>query len=330
MTQKNLFILVFTWFCLSGISAQSIPFTDDAKERGYYDRAYLRYEAEQEKCTTDGVILEPAYDQRTVQCEASGQSAVNLTAKGSYVEWTNEKAADGLTIRFSLPDDMEGKGSTGNLVLYVDGDSVQSLALSSFWAWQYILKSGSKYPDNIPDENLKFPRMRFDEMHFKLDGVIPENSTFRLVKTDDNGRPYTIDFVELEKIPEALTFESVPDENKVLYTPEYGKLPAFIAQNPGKTIYIPEGKYEVDGRIVIDGNGTKIIGAGMWHTEIYFTASSDDRSTYNKRGIETYSSNITLEGLYLNTINNKRYYNNDPVYQVGKGLMGSFGSNSAD
>jgi hypothetical protein len=170
--------------------------------------------------------------------------------------------------------------------------------------------------------------MRFDEMHFRLDHEIPVNSTFRLVKSDDNNIPYTIDFVELEKIPAALTFESVTDENKVLYLPENGKLQNFIAQNTGKTIFIPEGKYEVDGRIIINGNGTKIIGAGMWHTEIYFTASSDDKSTYNKRGIESGSSNITLDGLYLNTINNKRYYNNDPVYQVGKGLMGSFGSNS--
>jgi hypothetical protein len=170
--------------------------------------------------------------------------------------------------------------------------------------------------------------MRFDEMHCKLNNKIPENSTFRLVKHDDDEIPYTIDFVELENIPEALTFESIPDENKVLYTPESGKLHNFIAQNTGKTIFVPEGKYEVDGRIVINGNGTKILGAGMWHTEIYFTASSDDKSTFNKRGIETYSSNITLDGFYLNTINNKRYYNNDPVYQVGKGIMGSFGSNS--
>jgi len=329
MTQKNLFIIVIIWFCISGISAQSIPFADDANERGYYDRNYLRYEAEQDKCATDGVILEPAYDQRHIQSEASNQSAVNLVAKDSYVEWLNDTAADGLTIRFSLPDDTVGNGSTGNLILYIDGDSMQTITLSSYWAWQYILKSGSKYPDNIPDDNLKFPRMRFDEMHFKLDHEIPENSTFRLVKADDNETPYTIDFVELEKIPEALTINSVPDENKVVYAPENGKLQTFVAQNPGKTIFIPEGKYEVDGRIIINGDGTKIIGAGMWHTEIYFTASSDDKSTYNKRGIESFSSNITLEGFYLNTINNKRYYNNDPVYQVGKGLMGSFGSNSA-
>ena len=66
----------------------------------------------------------------------------------------------------------------------------------------------------------------------------------------------------------------------------------------------------------------------MWYTELYFTASSDDRSTYNKRGIETDNSNIVIEGLYINTINNKRYYDNNANYQVGKGFMGSFGANS--
>jgi len=328
MIQKNLLFIVFIWFGITKISAQSISFADDTNERGYYNREYLRYEAEQGKCTTDGVILEPMYDQRNVQSEASNQSAAQLIVKGSFVEWTNDRSADGLTIRFSLPDDTVGKGITGNLVLVVDGDSVQTLMLSSYWAWQYILKSGSKYPDNIPNADTKFPRMRFDEMHFKLNTVIPENSTFRLVKADNNDMAYTIDFVELEKIPEAISFDSLPDENKVLYTTESGPLQTFVSQNLGKTIFLPEGKYEVDSRIIINGNGTKIIGAGMWSTEIYFTASSDDKSTYNKRGIETYSSNITLEGFYLNTINNKRYYNNDPVYQVGKGLMGSFGSNS--
>ena len=52
------------------------------------------------------------------------------------------------------------------------------------------------------------------------------------------------------------------------------------------------------------------------------------KNTYSQRGIETGSSNVVIEGLFLNTVNNKRYYNNDDRYQVGKGLMGSFGTNS--
>ncbi len=308
--------------------AQHHTFPDDAIERGYYDRTYLRYEAEIDNCVTDGSFLEPSYDQRTLQSEASNQSSVQLITTGSFVEWTNSEPADGLTIRFSLPDNVEGKGTTGKLTLYINDDSIQTFSLSSYWAWQYILKSGSKYPDNLPNETTKFARMRFDEKHVKLNREIPDNATFRLVKTDTNEVPYTIDFVELEKIPSALTFDSITEVNKVVYTPESGSFASFVSKNLGKTIFLPEGIYEVDSRIMINGDNTKIIGAGMWYTEIYFSASSDDKSTYNKRGFESYNTNITLAGMYLNTINNKRYYNNDPAYQVGKGLMGSFGSNS--
>lgn len=314
--------------CISKLGAQSVSFADDDIERGYFDRPYLRYEAEAGECETNGSLLDPTFDQRTLQSEASNQSAVQLVSRDSYVQWTSEQTADGLTIRFSLPDNLAGEGTTGKITLLVNGDSVQSITLNSYWAWQYILKSGSKYPDNTPNEVTKFPRMRFDEMHVKLNEKIPANATVRLKKADDNDVPYTIDFIELEEVPEAITYEAIQDENKILYTPAEGSLQSFVAQNSGKTIFLAEGRYEVDGRIIINGDGTKIIGAGMWHTEIFFSASSDEKSTYNKRGIETFSSNVVLEGFYMNTINNKRYYDNDPVYQVGKGLMGSFGSNS--
>ena len=328
MRNKYLILTALFLFPVLSVRAQSILFADDERERGYFNHPYLRYEAETGKCETNGNILQPTYDQRELQSEASNQSAVQLIIKDSYVQWTNEKAADGLTIRFSLPDSEDGKGLQGMLALYVDGNFIQNIKLNSYWAWQYILKTGNKYPDNMPNTSTKFPRMRFDEIHLKLDSKIPANSVFRLVKTDENDIPYTIDFAELEEIPDVVTFESIDDVNKTAYSPDNGKLQYFVSQNKGKTIYLPPGKYEVDNRIIISGDGTKIVGAGMWYTEIYFTASSDDRSTYNQRGIETSSSNVVLEGLFLNTVNNKRYYNNDDRYQVGKGVMGSFGSNS--
>jgi len=328
MRKKDLLVVVLFLVSVLNLNAQSISFADDESQRGYFDHSYLRYEAEPGKCETTGTFLQPTYDQRELQSEASNQSAVQLIAKDSYVQWKNKNAADGLTIRFSLPDDTVGKGTTGNLILYVNGDSVQNIPLNSYWAWQYILKTGNKYPDNTPNSSTKFPRMRFDEIHVKLSGKIPANATFRFVKADENTIPYVIDFAELEEIPTPVTFESIADENKIAYSPDKGKLQYFVAQNTGKTIFLPEGKYEVDNRIYITGDNTKIVGAGMWYSEIYFTASSDDKSTYSQRGIETNNNNIVLEGLYLNTVNNKRYYNNDDRYQVGKGVMGSFGSNS--
>lgn len=325
---KNLFFIVLGCFLAITSWAQHVNFNDDELLRGWHERPYLRYEAEPGKCITNGTLLEPTYTQTEIQSEASNQQAVQLTAKDAYVQWTNTNAADGLTIRFSLTDDEEGLGTQGTIALYVNDVFKQNFTLNSYWAWQYFLKSMSNsYPDNTPASD-KFSRMRFDEMHWKLDEKIPANATFKLVKADENDMPYTIDFVELEEIPEAVTFESIADENKVIYSSGAGKLNSFISQNQGKTIYIPAGRYEVDNRIYLTGNDTKIIGAGMWHTEIYFTASSDERSTYNQRGIEATGSNILIDGLFLNTVNNKRYYQTNSSYQVGKGLMGSFGSGS--
>lgn len=325
---KRLFTILQMCFFVSVSWAQHITFADDEISRGWHDRPYLRYEAEQGKCVTSGDFLAPTYTQTELQCEATNQQAVQLISKDSYIQWTNSQEANGLTLRFSIPDNAEGNGTTGNLALYVDDVFVQQFTINSYWAWQYFLKSmSSSYPDNTPASD-KFSRMRFDEAHWKLSKKINEGSVFKLVKIDDNSTPYTIDFVELEKVPDAVTFESIPDENKVAYSTDKGTLNSFIASNQGKTIYIPEGRYDVDKRIYITGNNTKLIGAGMWYTEIYFSASSDDRATYSQRGIEASGSNITLEGVFLNTVNNKRYYDNNSTYQVGKGLMGSFGSNS--
>jgi len=321
-------LLFFTLFVLSDFNAyaQHVTFKDDEIERGYFDRSYKRYEAETGKCETNGILLVPGFNQILLQSEASNQVATQLISKDSYVQWVNDEAADGLTIRFSIPDSEDGKGTTGTFALYVNDEYIQTLTLNSYWAWQYILKTGSKYPDNTP-ATTKFPRMRFDEMHCKLESKIPAGATFKLVKTDENEIPYTIDFVELEPVPEAVSFESIPDANKIKYD-QSEKLAKFILSHGGKTIYLPAGKYEVENRINILNDSTKIIGAGMWYTELYFNASSDVRATYANRGIETNNNSIRIEGLYLNTINNKRYYNNNSSYQVGKGFMGGFGTNS--
>jgi hypothetical protein len=329
MKAASLFLSLLFLLFTPELSAQSISFPDDGEERGYYTRSYLRYEAETGKCETNGTVLEPTYVQTELQSEASNQVAIQLIEKNAYVRWIGDEAADGLTIRFSLPDNAEGKGTKGTLALYVDNVYIQDIVLDSYWAWQYFLKNMTpSNPDNIPDANTKFPRMRFDETHVKLAAKIPQGAAFELVKTDENTIPYTVDFVELEAVPAPVTFESIPDENKVEYTPDKGRLNAFIGANSGKTIYIPAGRYDVDAKITINGSNTKLIGAGMWYSEIYFSASSDDRSTFDRRGIETFHSNVVIEGLFLNTENNKRYYDNDNQYQVGKGLMGSFGSNS--
>jgi len=316
-------------FCQSGLFSQNITFPDDIYKRGYYDRPYKRYEAEPGKCTGTGVFLSPVSVQTELQSEASNAIATQLIEKDSYVQWTNNETADGMVIRFSIPDGKTGGGTKGVIALYVNGKFVQNITLDSYWAWQHALMTGQTYPDNVPAAN-KFARMRFDDIRIKLSGKIPKGAAFKLVKIDDNKIPYTIDFVELENVPAPLAYESITDDNKVKYSISDGPLNEFIAKHGGKTVYIPTGKYDVSERIYINEPNTKIIGAGMWYTEIYFSAPSNKEETYAKRGIQTNQSNIVLDGLYITTANDRRYFvlPNGRNGQVGKGVMGSFGSNS--
>ncbi len=320
----SLFVLSF-----SGLFSQSVFFPDDTTKRGYYDRPYNRYEAEPGKCFTTGLFLFPTSVQSELQSEASNSMATQLIEKDSYIQWKNEEAADGMVIRFSIPDGKNGGGTKGVIALYIDEKFIENITLDSYWAWQYALMTGQMYPDNIPEAN-KFARMRFDDIRVKLTKKIPREATFKLVKVDDNKIPYTIDFVELEPIPSSVTYESITDQNKVSYRLSDGPLDEFIRNNGGKTIYIPAGKYDVFERIFIHEPNTKIIGAGMWYTEIYFASSSDNAETYAKRGIQTDQNNILLDGLYITSANNRRYFvlPDGRNGGVGKGVMGSFGSNS--
>ena len=107
---RNSIYLLSVLFILNfNLSAQSVTFPDDDIERGYYDRPYKRYEAEPGKCSGNALFLNPTTSQTELQSEASNQIAAQLTEKDSYIQWTNDEAADGLTIRFSLPDSEDGK-----------------------------------------------------------------------------------------------------------------------------------------------------------------------------------------------------------------------------
>lgn len=311
-------------------SAQSVTFEDDNLQRGYYDRPWQRYEAEPGKCRAQANFLLPQeeYSQLPLQAEASNEAAAVLRGKDDFVEWDVDAPGRGLTLRFSLPDSPEGKGTQGAFLLSVDGAELCRIEVDSKWAWQYtpVAYSPEKYPDNMPGEG-KFARMRFDEVNVLLEREIPAGAKMRLSKADDNELEYCIDFVELEPVGAPLTFEELKAEDKVLFDGST-TLSSFIGRNPGKTIFIPAGTYDLSRQLTISAPGTKLIGAGMWHTHLYFSTPSDSRSTYNARGIHCYVSDVVLEGMSINTANDKRYFENNPSYQVGKGLNGSWGSNS--
>lgn len=323
MRLKNL-ILSISVISVGTPLVSATPAPADELQRGYYDRPYLRYEAEPGECAGSNEFLLPPvpYSQQPLQAEASNLTAARLSNKGDNVEWVCRRDADALTLRFSIPD-----GSKAPLSLLVDGQKIVEIQLDSHWSWQYIpVTSQSKHPDKDPSGN-KFARMRFDEVAVLLPEIIRKGSTFALVKEADNDVAFTVDFVELEKAPAPVQFEDVAGD-KILYQGDGSTLQSVIDSNPGKTIFIPAGAYTIPRRIMINADNTALVGAGMWHTSLYFSASSGSRRTYSARGFESYSNNITLEGFSVNSASNIRYYDNNESYGIGKGLQGSFGASS--
>jgi hypothetical protein len=71
-------------------------------------------EQEAERAATNGTVIGPGRDAYTLPAEASGRSAVRL-AKGQYVEFTLPRAANALTVRYSIPDAPSGGGTTAPL-----------------------------------------------------------------------------------------------------------------------------------------------------------------------------------------------------------------------
>ena len=177
------------------------PSYDPDTERGWYDAPYIRYEAEPGFCSSNGSFLAPSDRIPDVQSEATNQTALSLAAPGDWVEWTCQKAAEGMVIRFSIPDAPEGGGTKGILALYVDGEKIRDIELDSYHAWQYKKPGAGPYLwyfDNTPAPD-KYARMQYDDKRVLLEEKIPAGATFRLVKEDAGAGPYTIDFVELER-----------------------------------------------------------------------------------------------------------------------------------
>lgn len=318
--KKTVLTLLLLAPTLAETLAQHIVFPDYVLDdpRGYYDAPYDRYEAEPDHCTTTGTFLQATDDQRYVQSEASNQVATILN-NGEQVSWMNDNRngeADGLTIRFSIPD-----GTSARVAVYAGTENIGEIDLSSYWAWMYCAQSGDgsrtykpeKYSDNNSSTG-PIVRMRFDETHKLLNRTIKVGEEFSIRNISDT--QVTLDFVEIEK---AVKREQ-PDGSVCFGG---GSLADFIHGNKGKTIYIPEGYYEVGSQINLNGSeGTHIVGAGMWYTTIYFNNYNNNcAGFYNNYG------NNSIEDLYMNSVQNIRYPGAWYVSN-GKGLQGDWGTNS--
>ena len=278
---------------------------------------YTTHEAENAS-VENGATIQQSTDMESTAVEATNQTYVELPKKDAAVTFNVTEPANALNVRYTIPD-----GASGQLDVQVNGSSVGNLDLSSHSAWQY-LKGDHEYDQVVDGSSARF---RFDETRLLLKDIqLKSGDKISLVKKKDDNVPYGIDFIELEQAPAPVAQSensiSIVDKGASANddSDDTAALLAAVeeAKASGKSVYIPEGRFNFDKQVNIEADNLKISGAGVWHTQLHFT--SDKR--YGGGIVFGHNSNgIELSNLYMDSNLTSRY-NEDAQYKAISGTLG--------
>ncbi|MFC3572630.1 discoidin domain-containing protein [Streptomyces yaanensis] len=234
------------------------------------DMPYDMYEAEDGTVGGGAKVVGPNRTIGDIAGEASGRKAVTLTDTGQYVEWTTRAVTNTLVTRFSIPD-----GTNTTLNVYVDGQFLKAIDLTSKYAWLY---GNETSPGNSPGSGA--PRHIYDEANLLLGRTVPAGSRIRLQKDAANTSTYAIDFINTEQATAA------PNPDPAAYAVPAGfshqdvqnALDKVRMDTTGKLVgvYLPAGDYETSSKFQVYGKAVKVVGAGAWFTRFHAPASQEN------------------------------------------------------
>ncbi|PSL07011.1 F5/8 type C domain-containing protein [Haloactinopolyspora alba] len=239
------------------------------------DMPYVMLEAEDAVVGGGAQVLAPNRTIGDLAGEASGRQAVTLDRTGEYVEFTTTQSTNTLVTRFSIPDAAGGGGIEATLNVYVDGEYLRSMPLTSRFAWLY---GNEASPGNSP--GLGEPRHIYDEANILLDTTVPAGSTIRLQKDAENTSTYAIDFVSLEQVAP----EPNPDPQRYIepdgftHADVQDVLDEFRMDTSGELlgVYLPPGDYRTGRKFQVYGKPIEVIGAGPWYTRFNAPATQNN------------------------------------------------------
>ncbi|MFE9042703.1 glycosyl hydrolase family 28-related protein [Streptomyces sp. NPDC007818] len=250
-------------------------------------------EQEAENARTDGTVIGPDRTPYTLPSEASGRKAVRLLP-GQYVEFTLPRAANALTVRYSIPDAPGGGGITAPLDVSVDGRHRTTMTLTSQYSWLY-----NQYPfTNDPGADLLHPDWWlaecacvpsattpapvldkpfrpthfYDEQRLKLGKTFRAGEKVRLTVPAGSPAAWTvIDLLDTELVAPPHVERGGIDVRLLGADPTGRRdaAPAIeraiaLARRLDRPVYLPPGTFRVDRHIEVDD--ITLVGAGNWHT----------------------------------------------------------------
>jgi len=304
-TQNLLFSIFFCFF----VSPSVLIAQSDGFPRGAYKMPYARYEADKGLYGNGAAFRGPSVDQSKIESEASERKYVALPILGAYVQWMIKESNKGMLLRYTMPDSSDGNGLDGSLSVYLNGNLVSDIKLSSHFSFQYFYMStdNSLNGDVFNDPAVGHARKRFDEARFIFPTELKAGDVIKLQKTVNDGIEYGVDFVELEPIPvpiqmptgfvdvTQIPFKAIPNDTIDDYV-AFANALTYAGMNK-MGVYIPAGKFYLSKQIDLDKDGLRILGAGIWHTELYCTQMPDTASSFS--GINASAANLRASDFYI-------------------------------
>ncbi|MES3024573.1 MAG: CARDB domain-containing protein [Pseudomonadota bacterium] len=280
---------------------------------------YTSYEAE--AATYTGALISGSRTWGTLSSEATGRSAVQLSAVGQYVQFNLTSAARGLVVRYSIPNTANGAAYNAGLSVYVNNVKKQDLVLTNKYSWLYGLwgtEGGEKRWSRNPAATPANPHRFFDEAALILDASYPAGTTIKLVRESANlnfgsTQTITVDFLEAEPIPDALikpsNYRSIAEFGAVANdgaddTTALNNAIAAVKASGGASagVWIPVGTFHFNTgspgpgyngqgtRIYLD-SGVSLKGSGIWWSVLEGAFA----------GIYTKGGNVTIADLKINS-----------------------------
>ncbi|MFE1906844.1 glycosyl hydrolase family 28-related protein [Streptomyces gardneri] len=317
-------------------------------------------EQEAENARTTGTVIGPDRTPYTLPSEASGRKAVRLVP-GQYIEFTLPRAANALTVRYSIPDAVAGGGITAPLDVTVDGRHRRTLTLTSQYSWLY-----NQYPfTNDPGAGLlhpdwwlaecscvpaattpapEFPKPFrpthfYDEQRLHLGRTYGAGEKVRLTVPAGSPAAWTvIDLLDTELVAPPHVERGGVDVRALGADPTGRRdaAPAIeraiaLARRTGRPVYLPPGTFRVDRHIVVDD--VTIVGAGNWHTvlkgrQVTLAEPAPDGSLhtgvglYGKSAAEGGSRDVHLSGFTIDGDVRERI-DTDQVNAIGGAMSDS-------
>ena len=294
-------------------------------------------EQEAENARTTGTTIGPDRSPYTVAAEASGRRAVRL-APGQYVEFTLPRAANAITVRYSIPDAPAGGGITAPLDVTVNGGGRRTMTLTSEYSYLYNQypftndpQAGLLHPDwwiaecgcvpaatdPPPVISKPFRPMKFyDEQRLRLARTYRAGDRVRLTAPAGTNAAWTvIDLLDSELV--GLPHVNLRAANLLLFgadpTGRRDSAAAFdravaYARAKRLPVYVPPGTYQVNRHIIVDD--VTIEGAGNWYTvvkgrQVTLAEPAPDGSVhtgvgfYGRPAAEGGSRNVHLRGFAI-------------------------------